>query len=89
MWYRVRSIRTYLALALYAAVVFGATWLALGLAITMTVRWRAWEVVGAGVVWDLLWLPAGIDLYHPPLATFLACILVLALEPFRRQLIVD
>lgn len=85
---RFRSVRFLLGVVLFFAVLFGSAWVALPVAIALCLRWRAWEVIVLGVAWDLLWLPNGIAPESPPLATLIACLLVLGLEVFRRELLI-
>lgn len=86
---RANSIRILLAIALFVAVIFLPWWVALILTLALTLRFRAWEVAAAGVLFDILWLP-GIpfeSLTTLPFGTLTALILILVLEPLRRQLL--
>jgi hypothetical protein len=57
-------------------------------ALLISLRWRAWEVVGIGVCMDLLWMPSvGTFLGAIPLAACTALFIVWILEPFRRNLL--
>lgn len=69
--------------------VFGLPWLALMCTIALCLRYRAWEIVAIGMYLDLLWLPNGVSVESPPIATIVACVLLLSLEMFRRQLMVQ
>ena len=90
MWFRAETIRIALALALFAAVVFSSWWLALVLAIALAARFRAWEVLAAGILYDFLWLPdlSFSSVWTLPLGTLLAFILIFGFEPLRRRLLV-
>jgi hypothetical protein len=82
--------RILLALSLFGAVVFAPWWAALALALTLAARFRAWEVVAAGVLYDFLWLPE-LSLSSPwtlPLGTIISLIFIIGLEPLRRRLLV-
>ena len=83
----ISRIRLTLAAALFASIVFAPPWLTAIIAIALCARWRAWEVIAAGIFMDLYWLPSSIGLHSLPLATIIAIIIVFALEPLRRQLL--
>ncbi len=58
------------------------------LALVLCLRYRAWEVVPIGIAFDLLWLPdLSFSLHGLPLATLTAFILLILLEPLRRELL--
>lgn len=87
----VKTVRYVLAIALAVSVVFAPWWLSLIIAIALTLRFRAWEVIAAGIVFDLLWLPGSASFSSfefLPLATIIAVILVFGFDPIRRQLLV-
>ncbi len=83
------NVRIYLALALFASVVFAPPYITAVFAFALAARWRAWEVIAAGICMDLLWLPAGIGFSGVtlPFATIITTIAVFGLEPLRRQLL--
>lgn len=87
MWLRAETIRILLAIALYASVVLAPWWCALALALALSFRFRAWEVIGAGILYDLLWLPGSVTLESLPYATLISLALVFGLEPLRRRLL--
>ena len=87
MSFRINRIRLILAAALFASAVFAPLWCTLLIAIALCTRWRAWEVIAAGIFMDLYWLPTSISFHSLPLATIAAIIVVFALEPLRRQLL--
>lgn len=81
--------RLLLACALFVSVLFGPWWLTLIISITLAARYRAWEVIAAGILMDLLWLPVSdsFSLLSVPWGAIIAIILVFGLEPLRRQLL--
>lgn len=85
------TVRVMLALALFASVIFAPWWLALAFAIALSLRFRAGEVIAAGIFYDLIWMPEFVSftsIESIPLATLVALMLVLFLEPLRRRLLV-
>ncbi len=79
-----------LDIALFASVIFAPPWLAAIFACALAARWRAWEVVAAGMLMDFLWMPASfsfLSFHSLPLCTIIAIVLVFGLEPLRRQLL--
>ncbi|MFZ2886821.1 MAG: hypothetical protein WA021_03310 [Minisyncoccia bacterium] len=90
MLFRVEHFRTLFTLALFASVVFAPWWIALAFAVALSLRWRAWEVVIAGVLFDMLWLPSlSFSSWDTvPLGTILSLVLILVFEPLRRQLLI-
>jgi len=92
MWFRAETVRWTLSLALFASVVFGPWWLVMGLALVLSLRFRAWEVIAAGIFYDLLWMPESVSftsLESVPVATVIALVFIFALEPLRRRLLVE
>ena len=90
MSFLVSNLRVLFACALFACVLFAPWWIALCIALVLTLRWRAWEVIAAGLLFDFMWLPAfpAFSVGALPLATIIALMLILLLEPLRRQLLV-
>ena len=85
------NTRILLALALFASVIFAPPWLAAIFACALAARWRAWEVIAAGIFMDFLWMPTSVSFlsFHSvPWITLIAIVLVSCLEPLRRQLLV-
>jgi hypothetical protein len=80
-----------MGIALFFSVVFGSPYFAAALAVALSLRFRAWEVVAAGLLMDLLWMPSVAFTTEGaiPYATAIALLLVIGLEPLRRQLLVD
>ncbi len=75
---------------MYASALFAYPWVVALLAVPLALRWRAWEVIGVGLFMDFLWMPTPVSFLtfeSLPLATLIACLLVFALEPLRRQLL--
>ena len=88
---RADRIRILLATVLFAGVIFAPWWVPLIAGAALAVRFRAWEAVAAGILYDLLWMPAPVSftsLESLPLATLIALAAVFALEPLRRQLLI-
>ncbi len=89
---RAETVRWLLSLALFASVVFAPWWVSLALAFVISVRFRAWEVIAAGIFYDLLWMPTFVSftsLESIPYATLISLIFIFALEPLRRRLLVE
>ena len=85
-----QNVRITLAIILFASVIFAPPWFAAIFAVALVVRWRAYEVIAAGMLMDFLWLPFSVPFlsFHTlPFATLIAITLVFALEPLRRQLL--
>lgn len=87
-YYRFNKLRAFLAAACFVSVVFTPWWVPLVIAIILCLRFRAWEVVLAGMFMDLYWMPSYIALQSLPLATIVAIVLVFGLEPIRQQLLI-
>ena len=83
------NLRIYLGVALFASVVFAPPYITAVFAFALATRWRAWEVIAAGIFMDLLWLPSGTGFSYMafPYATIITTIAVFGLEPLRRQLL--
>ncbi len=91
MWFRAENIRVVLALALFASVVFAQWWMPLAFAFVLSLRFRAWEVIAAGILYDLIWMPEFVSftsLESIPFATIAGLMLVFILEPLRKRLLV-
>lgn len=91
MWFRAETVRVMLAVALFASVIFAPWWLALAIAFVLALRFRAWEVVAAGIFYDFIWMPDFVSFTSfesVPFATLIALIFIFALEPLRRRLLV-
>jgi len=91
MWFHAETVRAALALALFASVVLAPWWVALIIAFALSLRFRAWEVVMAGILYDFIWMPEFVSftsLESVPLATLTGLALVFILEPLRRRLLV-
>ena len=84
------NVRNVLALALFVSVIFAPPWIAGIFALALAVRWRAWEVIAAGMMMDFLWMPSSVSFlswYALPFATIISIVLVFGFEPLRRQLL--
>jgi hypothetical protein len=69
-----------------ASVFFAPLWGVALVALLLSLRWRAWEVLFLGVLVDILWFPSGFA-FGIPLATVLSVVLVWLFEPLRAQLL--
>lgn len=87
-YYRFSKVRLILGIIMFTSVVFAPWWVPLIAALALSARFRAWEVVLAGMFMDLYWMPAYASLGSLPLATIAATALVFALEPVRTQLLI-
>ncbi|OGG73021.1 hypothetical protein A3A38_00945 [Candidatus Kaiserbacteria bacterium RIFCSPLOWO2_01_FULL_53_17] len=89
MWSRPNTARVLLALAALVSVFVGPWWATLILAIALTLRYRAWEVIGIGLLMDILFMPFPVSLSFGalPWGTIIAAVLLFGLEPLRRQLL--
>lgn len=84
------NARVLLGCALLVAVLYAPPVVVAAIALALSLRWRAWEVIVAGVFMDFLWSPAVLSLTSwdtIPLATPIAIALVFGFEPLRRQLL--
>lgn len=80
------NVRFTLALLCVAAMIIFPWWATLICAFVLCLRYRAWEVVPIAIVYDLMWLPEPV--YSGlPLATIVGVILLIGLEPLRRELL--
>lgn len=85
------TVRTALVVALCVSVLFAPAIVGGLFAVVLTARWRAWEVIAAGVLYDFLWLPTSVtftSLDSFPFATCIALFLVIGFEPLRKRLLV-
>lgn len=85
------NLRIILGALLFASVLFAPPYIAAVFALALALRWRAWEVALAGIFADFLWLPASVSFTSVetlPLVTLISIILVVGLEPLRRQLLI-
>lgn len=57
---------------------------AIAIAIALSVRYRAWEVIVIGLLLDVLWTPS-VTSFAVPTATIASLALVWGLEPLRRE----
>lgn len=70
----------------FVSVFFAPLWVAALVALLLSLRWRAWEVLVLGAFVDILWFPSGF-MFGVPLATIFCIALVWILEPLRTQLL--
>lgn len=84
-----RKIRIGLALLAFASAILGPWWLTLIFGILLAARFRAWEVIAVGILFDLLWIPVPetFSLLSLPWGTLIAVALVFGFEPLRRRLL--
>lgn len=66
---------------------FMPVWVFVFLSLGLSVRYRAWEVVGIAFIVDCVYLSAGGIFNIPFFATCIAVILVWGLEPLRNQFV--
>ncbi len=85
------KFRIVLNIGMFASVFLAPPWLVAIFAFGLAARFRAWEVLAAGILMDFVWMPHAISIepISIPAATMVAIVLVLGLEPLRRQLLVD
>ena len=72
------------ALGLLGAL-FTVAWVPLACMALLAVRFRAWEVLGIGLLVDFLWLPTGSFFFPLPLFSIAGLFLVWGPEPLRTQ----
>lgn len=87
----VHRLRIALGIAMFASIIFAPWWVPVLCALALCLRFRAWEVILAGMFMDLYWMPEYIAFgswESTPLATIVAIFLVFGLEPLRRQLLI-
>lgn len=89
MWSRPNTIRVLFALVAFVSVVVGPWWATLIIAVALALRYRAWEVIGIGLLMDILYMPFPFSLSFEtlPWGTIAAVVLLFGLEPFRRRLL--
>jgi len=81
-----QKIRIGLDGIMLASALFGIPVVTGTCALLLSLRWRAWEVLAAGVFVDLLYVPMDGIFGVPFPATITALVVVWGLEPFRMQL---
>lgn len=86
-WPSNRTIRIGLAAVGVFGAIFLPPWIPLGAMTLLAIRFRAWEVLGIGLLIDFLWLPAGL-LFPLPLFTLAGIIIVWGLEPLRAEFLI-
>lgn len=87
----ISKIRLLLSVVMFWGILFASWWLPLICALFLSLRFRAWEVILAGIFLDLYWMPAYVSFVSfdsVPLGTIIAVLLVFGLEPVRRQLLI-
>lgn len=85
------NLRLALAILLFLSVVFAPPYVTAVIALALSLRWQAWEVVAAGIFMDFLWLPTSVtftSFESIPYVTLISIIVVVGLEPLRRLLLV-
>ena len=82
------SIRGFLAFLMLVSAFTGPLWLTFLFGLALAARYRAWEVVVIAVCMDMIWLPESVSLHLFPMNTLVAIVLVLILEPLRRELMI-
>jgi hypothetical protein len=90
-YYHFSRIRVLLGVIMFMSVVFAPWWVPALVALGLTLRFRAWEVILAGMFMDLYWMPSYVSFTSfdsIPLATIVAIALVFGLEPVRKQLLI-
>lgn len=89
-YYRFSKGRIALALACFLGVIFLPWWVPMLLALILSLRYRAWEIILIGMFADLYWMSGFIapSLDSLPLATLYSIIILFIFEPLRRQLLV-
>ncbi|MBL8158557.1 hypothetical protein JNK62_03420 [bacterium] len=90
-YYRFSRFRIFLGIIMFTSAVFAPWWVPLIAAVILSLRFRAWEVILAGMFMDLYWMPAYVSFASfdsIPFATVVAAVLVFGLEPIRKQLLV-
>lgn len=84
----IHKLRLLLATICFVSIVFAPWWVPLLCALALCLRFRAWEVILAGMFMDLYWMPTYAGLGSLPLATIVCLVLLFGLEPLRRQLLI-
>jgi len=78
--------RVTLGLASIVSILFFPFWTFFLFSAALAVRWRAWEIVFLGLIFDWLYVLPGMPFFVPFPATLTAALLLAAFEPFRRRL---
>lgn len=79
-------MRIALAAVGFVSVFVISPWVTFLVALLLSLRWRAWEVIAMGFFVDALWLPST-AFFGIPFATLIGVALVWFLEPFRNELL--
>lgn len=90
-YYQYNKLRAFLGTLCFLSVIFAPWWVTLSIAIIICLRFRAWEVVAAGIFMDLYWMPFSVSLGSWgafPCATLASIVILIVLEPLRRQLLI-
>lgn len=74
------TMRLIFAFAGFVGVFLAPWWATILCILALSVLCRSWEALALGLLFDLLWLPAG---FPVPVFTALALIIVWGLEPLR------
>ena len=76
-------VRTVLAVSTIFAGLSVSPWAAALGMLLLALCWRAYEVLFMGLLFDLVWLPAG----HLPYFTIAAIVMTWVFEPLRQQVL--
>lgn len=87
----VHRIRVLLDILMFVSIIFAPWWVPTLIAFMLCLRFRAWEVVLAGMFMDLYWMPQYVSFTSfdsIPLGTVIAVLFLFGFEPLRRQLLI-
>lgn len=79
-------MRTLLNIILFVTIITGPWWVPLIVAIALTMRWHAWEVLVAGALFDVLYASSGGFWGIPITGTLVGAFFVFVLMPMRERL---
>lgn len=85
-----KNARLFLGCALFLSALFAPPFVTAIISLVLALRWRAWEVIAAGIFMDFLWLPDSYSFTSFesfPLLTVISMVVVIGLEPLRRLLL--
>jgi len=80
-------MRTFLSAVTFFSALYMPIWIFMLLALGLSVRYRAWEVICVAFIIDCLYLPIGGIFGLPFLTTLIAATFVWGLEPLRNRFV--
>lgn len=88
MSYLELTFRLILVAIAYIGAVALPYWVPLICLVLLSMRFRAWEAVGVGIVMDFLWVPA-YGAFPMPLFTVITIVILWMFEPLRSEFLLS